>query len=101
MQLRLFNNIDETLLEAALEMAYEAGRWHGQVDMEISLDLQQYSQCLPEVINSRRTAMPADMASTGRTVKYNLRSDEWRNGVVKSSRAYLTIAKTFFLNNHK
>lgn len=76
-------------IEIAIKLAYEAGRWRGQVDLEEHYDCEQFSQVMPEVFASRKTALPHDLASTGRTVKINLRSDKWRIGVVKSSLEYL------------
>ena len=69
----------------AIELAFEAGKWHGQVELEEHMDREQYSQVMPEAINTRRTATPGDLASTGRTVRYNLRSNKWRQGVKKSA----------------
>jgi len=79
--------------EAALLLAYEAGRWHGQVDLELHMDLEQYSQVMPEVFIAQKTCLPNDLASTGKTVRYNLRSDEWRQCVILSSREYLEKAR--------
>lgn len=76
-------------IEVAIVMAYEAGRWRGQVDLEEHYDCEQYSQVMPEVFASRKTGSPRDLESTGRTVRINLRSGKWRNGVVKSSLEYL------------
>jgi hypothetical protein len=86
-------NVD-LIMEAALELAYEAGRWQGQVDLEENYDREQYSQVLPEVFGSRKTGIPHDLASTGRTVRINLRSDDWRNGVRKSVQEYLERARS-------
>ncbi len=87
----------DLILEAALELAFEAGRWQGQVDLEEHYDREQYSQALPEVFASRKTGMPNDLASIGRTVRINLRSDEWRKGVRQSVQEYLDRARA--LNN--
>lgn len=75
--------------EMAILLAFEAGRWMGQVDLEEHMDREQYSQVMPEAFISRRTASPNDLASTGRTVRYNLRSDKWRQGVKQSCLEYL------------
>jgi hypothetical protein len=79
----------ETQVKLAFDLAFEAGKWAGQVDLEEHFDREQYSQVLPEVFASRKTASPNDLASTGRTVRINLRSDEWREGVKKSAQEYL------------
>ena len=79
--------------EAALQLAYEAGRWQGQVDLEEHYDMEQYSQVFPEVFASRKTSSPGDLASTGRTVRINLRSEQWREGVRRSVREYLDKAR--------
>jgi hypothetical protein len=84
--------------EAALQLAYEAGRWQGPVDLEEHYDREQYSQVLPEVFASRRTSSPGDFASTGRTVRVNLRSDEWREGVRRSVQEYLNKARSAIAN---
>lgn len=87
----------ESSIKAALLLAYEAGRWHGQVDLEIAMDKEQYSQALAEVFASMKTSLPNDLASTGRTVRYNLRSDEWREGVIKSCLEYFEKAEKMAL----
>lgn len=79
---------------AALELAFEAGKWEGQVELEEHFDREQYSQVIPEVFAAKKTAMPNDFASNGRTVRINLRSNEWRAGVRKSAKEYLDKAKT-------
>jgi hypothetical protein len=84
---------DDFYCEAALQLAYEAGRWQGQVDLEEHYDREQYSQVFPEAITSRRTSSPGDLASTGRTVRINLRSEQWREGVRGSVREYMDKAR--------
>ena len=66
-----------------LFLAFEAGRWMGEVDLEVHYDREQYGIALVESIVARKTCMPCFPASTGRTVTVNLRSDRWREGVVK------------------
>ena len=77
----------------AIQLAFEAGRWLGQVDLEEHYDREQYSQVMPEVFASRKTSTPNDFASTGKTVRLNLRSDKWREGVKKSAQEYLEKAR--------
>lgn len=99
-QLKLFAPINESLLEAALELAYEAGRWHGEVDLEERIDRQQYGECLGEVFNSYKTCMPQGLPILeGRRATCFLRSEDWRQGVVKESRGILEKAKLLFIQN--
>lgn len=94
-------NPNKELIEAGLLLAFEAGKWSGQVDLEEHFDRSQYSQALVESIVSRKTSMPTKEASNGKTVSVNLRSDEWRNGVRKSSKEYLDKALNLILTNLK
>lgn len=71
------------VIEAAIAIAFEAGRWAGQVDLEEHFDREQYTNSMREVYAARKTAMPVQSASVGRTVTINLRSEEWRVGVKK------------------
>ena len=75
----------EKLSEARglLLIAFEAGRWMGEVDLEEQYDRDQCGMALAEAMVSRKTCMPCFPASTGRTVTVNLRSDRWREGVTK------------------
>jgi hypothetical protein len=68
-------------IKMCLKIAFEAGRWLGQVDLEEHLDREQFSSCIYEALQSRKTTMPIKEGSTGRTIEYNLRSQKWRNGV--------------------
>jgi hypothetical protein len=83
---------DLLITRMALLLAYEAGRWRGQVDLEEHYDREQYSIALAESVVARTTCMPAFPASTGRTVTVNLRSDEWREGVEKSAKERFEMA---------
>jgi len=80
-------------MNPALELAFEAGKWAGQVELEEHFDREQYSQVVFESIYSKKTSMPAIMESTGKTVTINLRSNAWRIGVKKSSKEYLEKAE--------
>ena len=95
-QLKLFSTINEarqteflSILEAALQIAFEAGKWEGQAELEEYYDRIQLSEAVIESIYARKTAMPLKDASTGRTVTVNLRSEKWREGVRKSSKEYV------------
>jgi hypothetical protein len=81
--------------EAALLLAFEAGKWVGQVELEEHFDNDQYAQAALESLAARKTAMPLHEESTGRTVTVNLRSDEWRRGVRKSACKYMETAKAW------
>lgn len=89
------------IIEVALELAYEAGKWVGQVELEEHYDRNQFAEALIEVAYSRKNAMPIREASTGRTVTINLRSDKWREGVRKSSREYLEKAMAFIVSDFR
>lgn len=82
-------------MNAAIQLAFEAGKWAGQVELEEHFDREQFSQAVLESLNSRKTSMPSIPESTGRTVTINLRSEQWRNGVKKSAREYLEMAERF------
>ena len=75
--------------DLALQIAYDAGRWKGQVDLEEHIDNDGFCAAFIESIQARKTGMPLYEASTVRTVRYNLRSDEWRAGVKKSVAEYM------------
>lgn len=79
----------DEVIELAIYLAFEAGRWLGQVDLEEHYDREQYGSALLESLVARKTAMPEHPESSGRTVTINLRSDTWREGVKKSAREYL------------
>lgn len=80
-------------MNIALQLAFEAGKWAGQVELEEHFDREQYSQVILESLQSRKTNMPGNKPSTGKTVIVNLRSDIWRNGVKKSAQEYLEKAE--------
>lgn len=82
------------VIDAALMIAYEAGRWCGQVDLEEHYDNEQYKDALLEGLYAKRTAMPLyDSAVNRRTVNIELRSDEWREGARKTSQEYVENAR--------
>ena len=68
------------LISAAIALAFEAGTWAGQVDLEEHFDREQYLYSMREVYVAKKTSMPQHPASSGRTVTINLRSDDWRIG---------------------
>ena len=71
-------------IKALIDIAFEAGKWAGQVELEEHYDCEQYSAVMPEVFSSKKTNLSADIASSGRTVRVNLRSQVWRDGVKKT-----------------
>jgi hypothetical protein len=83
-----FDTTDEFEIMAAIQLAFEAGKWAGQVETEEFYDNEQYSTAIQEVIESRNTCLPTNKTSSGRTVMINLRSNEWREGVRKSADDY-------------
>jgi hypothetical protein len=76
---------NEGIARGAMLLAFTAGRWRGQVDLEISYDLEQYGQALAESHCARIICSPCFPASKGRAVTVNLRSDRWREGVCKTT----------------
>jgi hypothetical protein len=88
---------DEQLISACLELAFEAGKWAGQVDLEEHYDREQYSQACFESLYARKHSMPLEKPSQNREVTVNLRPDKWRTGVRQSSREHLEKAKEFIL----
>lgn len=89
------------IIQAALMLAFEAGKWEGQVELEEHYDRSQFSEAFLEAAYARKNAMPLKDASTGRTVTVNLRSDKWREGVRKSSREYLDKAMEFVVQHFR
>lgn len=89
------------IIQVALELVYEAGKWAGQVELEEHYDISQYAEAFLEAAYSRKNAMPLKDASTGRTVTVNLRSDKWREGVRKSSKECLDKAMAFVVQHFR
>ena len=89
------------LFQTALDIAFEAGRWRGQVDLEEFYDKEQYSSSCLEHFYSRKNSMPMQPASKGNTVTVNLRSEQWREGVKKSTEEYLRYALKIITDNNK
>ena len=85
-------NIDT--IYAAIDLAYEAGKWAGQVDLEEHYDREQFSSAIIETLVAKKTSMPTNKASNGRTVTIDLRSERWRAGVRADSMNYLKIARS-------
>jgi len=94
-------NINFGIIRAALELAFEAGKWEGQVELEEFYDRNQFSEAFIEAVYSRKNAIPLKKASTGRAVTVNLRSDKWREGVRKSAREYVDKAMAFVVEHYR
>jgi hypothetical protein len=80
-------------MNIALQLAFEAGKCAGQVELEEHYDREQYSSVVLESLQSRNISMPTSKESTGNTVTINLRSQKWRDGVKKSAQEYLDKAE--------
>ena len=80
-------------IHAALLIAFEAGKWEGQVELEEYYDKEQYAHAMLEVVFAQKNAMPLFQASNRRIVAVQLRSDSWRDGVRKSTQKYLETAE--------
>ena len=79
-------------IEMAMMLAFEAGKWAGQVELEEHYDKEQYSSAILEVMHAKKHAMPISKASEGRDVTIRLRSQKWRDGVLNQSDQYLNMA---------
>ena len=86
----------ETEIKACLRLAFEAGRWLGQVDLEEHIDREQYSQSLFEAFLTREKCIQ-NSECQDREVLYNLRSDKWRDGVKLSTSESLEMAEKILL----
>jgi len=98
---KVLNNEFFLIAEAALLLAFEAGKWEGQVELEEHYDRSQYTEAFFEAAYSRKNAMPLKDASTGRTVTVNLRSDKWREGVRNSAKQYVDKALLLIASNYR
>lgn len=90
---------EKATFEAALLLAFEAGKWVGQVELEEHYDREQYGTSIIESLYSKKNSMPMHHPSTGRSVTVNLRSNTWREGVRKSANEYLEKAKKLVIKN--
>lgn len=80
--------MSDLAIEYAVEMAFLAGKWAGQAELEEHYDNEQYAQCMLESINAKNTSMPSQTVSVGKNVSITLRSKKWRKGVIKSATEY-------------
>jgi hypothetical protein len=86
------------MIEAMMDYAFELGRWAGQVDLEIHMERESYADAAASSIHARKTGMPlhavaSDPHLISRPVRYNLRSQKWRIGVMKTTRDRLEARK--------
>lgn len=92
----------DNLINNTFELAYMAGRWRGQVDLEKHMENDSYFDAFLGVIYDDKHSMPLHTVTGAedfnRPVKYLLRSDNWRNGVTKSSLKDLEEAKEILKN---
>ena len=90
-----------SIVKIALELAFEAGKWAGQVELEEHFDREQYASALIESIYIRKMLIPMHLSSTNKSIIINLRSDIWRKGVIKSAKEYMTKAFDLIVSNIK
>lgn len=100
-QLDLFRNAKLTdaqkqTIEACMMLAFEAGKWVGQVELEEHIDREQFALAAIESVYSRNNSMPMHKESQSRQATINLRSEKWRDGVRRSSDEYLKTAVNIF-----
>lgn len=88
----------KNMLKTIIELAYEAGKWEGQVELEEHYDNEQYSKSMIEVFHSLKTAMPLENSSNHARITIHLRSQKWRDGVRKSGVEYKNKITEMFLN---
>lgn len=86
-----------TTIRSALEIAFMAGRWRGQVDLEEHMDNNFFDAFLGAIRAEKRGGQCLHSVSLdspdSRPVKYNLRSDQWREGVKKETAKWLKEAE--------
>ena len=86
-------------IEAAILLAFEAGKWVGQVEMEESMEANSFFYAFQESFYSDKSgggvshSVGIDKDFETRPVRYNLRSNVWRKGVLKSANEYLDKAR--------
>ena len=83
-------------LQACMQIAYEAWKRAGQVELEEHMENWSLADNLLEYIKSKKTSMPDWQPSEQRKVVYTLRTEERGNWVKKSSKAYFDSAFDLF-----
>lgn len=75
------------LVDACMVLAYEAGRWRGEVDLEERVDRSQDVQALIIARSGKTDQNLFSPSLDGRTTEIQLRSEQWREGATASSLA--------------
>ena len=85
----------------SMAMAFEYGRWLWQVDLEEHMDSSSYFDAFLGVIHDKKTSMPLHTVALDmntKPVRYNLRSDIWREWVKKNTKDNLEDLTSKLLN---
>lgn len=88
---------EDSAINSAIHIAFLAGRWRGQVDLEESMDSNFFDAFM--MFNHAQKTGGQCMHTVSldspdsRPVKYNLRSDKWREGVKKETKKWLDEAR--------
>jgi hypothetical protein len=93
----------DSKIKYALELAFMAGRWRGQVDLEESMDNNSYFDAFLTSVHAKKSGgqclhTVASDNLNSRPVRYNLRSDDWREGVKKETQKDLEEAINILTN---
>ena len=91
------SDIVNQTIDAALELAFEAGKWAGQVELEEHINNEQYSMAGIEAVYTRKIPKSMFNACNGREARIWLRSDAWKKGVTIRSIEYREKAKNYLL----
>jgi hypothetical protein len=93
--------LNREVVEAALLLAFEAGKWVGQVELEEFIERNSFFDAFLGSVYSSKSgggvchSVSIDDNFETRPVKYNLRSQKWRDGVRKSADEYVEKARLF------
>lgn len=93
--------MDKKILLAYWIMCFELWRWRWQVDLEESME-SNYFDAFLWVLHDKKTSMPLHTVSCNwseRSVKYTLRSEEWREWVKKTTQKEMLEALDLFFKN--
>ena len=92
--------IKSDYLKAYWEICFELWRWRWQVDLEEHMENNFFDAFL-WVLYAKKTAMPLHTVSCDwdqKAVRYNLRSDKWREWVKKTTEERKEEFLEFFSN---
>jgi hypothetical protein len=81
------NNKDFIIL--LLDIAFEIGKWEGQVELEEHYDKEGYGQGILESLYAKKMCMPLHRSITDNQVIIKLRPQKWRDGVRKTCKEKL------------